>query len=205
MYIKIFFGNKPVYLCNATDAELNELLHHPETLLMEEVSAASVHTMLHEIVQPNFQTGIMIHPDLEALKKMFFRSFTKVTAAGGVVENEHQEILLIFRKGKWDLPKGKLDPSETIEACAVREVMEETGLKEVQLGNALMVTYHTYEEYGKKILKDSHWYKMFANGSQPLTPQTEEDIQEIRWVAPQDLKRYAAEAFPSVNDVLRHL
>jgi len=51
---------------------------------------------------------------------------------------------MIFRRGKWDLPKGKLDKGETLEQCAVREVREETGLKKIKLQSPLMTTYHTY-------------------------------------------------------------
>ncbi len=136
------------------------------------------------------------------MKKAFFKHFTLVTAAGGVVENEKEELLLIFRRGKWDLPKGKLDKGETIEQCALREVMEETGLKEVELKKALTITYHTYDEFGKHILKDSHWYQMKITGQQKLTPQTEEDISEIKWIKKKDLKNFLNNAFPSIRDVL---
>lgn len=205
MIIKIYFGDKPVYLCTELDATLNALMHQPETILLDEVSAPSIHTLLHEIVKPQFHQGILIGKDLQTLKKLFFRHFTIVTAAGGVVENEHGEILLIFRKGKWDLPKGKQDPGESLEACAVREVEEETGLRSVRLAEPITVTYHTYEEHGKQILKDSHWYKMYVNGTQELIPQTEEDIHEIRWVEQSGLARYAEESYPSIRDVLNVL
>ncbi len=61
-----------------------------------------------------------------------------ILAAGGLVLNEKGEVLFMFRKGKWDLPKGKLDPGETMDACALREVMEETGLVQVELKNFLL-------------------------------------------------------------------
>ncbi len=58
------------------------------------------------------------------------------------------EVLFMFRRGKWDLPKGKLDPGETLEACALREVEEETGVGQLELKNFLLVTEHTYAERG---------------------------------------------------------
>src|SRR5215218_6550882 len=106
----------------------------------------------------------------------------KIIAAGGIVENENGEILFQFRRGVWDLPKGKLDDGESLEECAVREVEEETGLKKVELEEFLLATYHTYHENGKQVLKESHWYKMRADGRQELTPQTSEDISEVKWV-----------------------
>jgi 8-oxo-dGTP pyrophosphatase MutT (NUDIX family) len=202
MYIKIYFGNKPVYLCNEVDAFINELMHHPDAVFIDELSGPAIKSLLHEIVKEDFHAGIIWNEDMELLKKAFFKHFTKVTAAGGVIENDKGEILLIFRRGKWDLPKGKLDKGETLEQCALREVMEETGLTDIKLSKPLTITYHTYDEFGKHILKNSHWYSMKANGSQQLTPQTEEDIAEIKWVKKKDLKAYLNNTFPLVKDVL---
>src|SRR4249919_1544763 len=91
-----------------------------------------------------------------------------IKAGGGLVKNEKKEILFMFRRGKWDLPKGKLDPGESIEECAVREVVEETGLKKVELKHFLVTTYHTYTENGKHILKESHWYNMLSDSKQKM-------------------------------------
>lgn len=202
MYIKIYFSDKPVFLCNELDAVLQEYLHHPDVVFIDEVSNPAIKSLLHEIVKPEFHAGILLDADLEYLKKAFFKHFTLVTAAGGLIENEKHEILLIHRRGKWDLPKGKLDPGETIEQCALREVEEETGLKHVQIKKELVITYHTYDEYGKHILKDSHWYLMKVKGEQNLQPQMEEDINEIRWVKKADLDKYLTNTFPSIKDVL---
>ena len=105
-----------------------------------------------------------------------------IIAAGGLVFNSQQELLMIFRKGKWDLPKGKLDEGETIEECAVREIKEETGLTTVELGKGLGITVHNYTENGEKIEKETHWFRMVAPGVQPLIPQAEEDITAIEWI-----------------------
>ena len=113
-----------------------------------------------------------------------------------------KEILLIFRRGKWDMPKGKLDKGEKLEDCAIREVEEETGLKKIELISPLTTTYHTYHEGTKFILKESHWYMMNVEGDQILTPQTEEDILELRWVNANDLDKYRKDTFPSIADVL---
>lgn len=202
MYIKIYFGDKPVFLCNEVDATIEEYMHHPDAVLMDEISGPAIKSLLHEIAKEEFHAGILLHPDLDELKKVFFKHFTLVTAAGGLVENDKGEYLLIYRRGKWDLPKGKLDPGETIEQCAVREVEEETGLQQPELGKLLTITYHTYNEFGKHILKDSHWYKMNVKGPQNTTPQTEEDILEIKWVKKKEIGKYMNDTFPSIKDVL---
>lgn len=202
MYIKIYFGDKPVYLCNEIDAFIHELMHHPDAVFIDEITSPAIKSLLHEIAKEEFHAGILWDEDMEKLKKAFFKHFKPVTAAGGLVENEKGEVLLIFRRGKWDLPKGKLDKGETIEQCALREVEEETGLKDIKLVNPLMVTYHTYNDYGKQMLKDSHWFVMKVKGKQNITPQTEEDITEIKWVKKKDVKNYFDNIFPSVKDVL---
>ncbi len=202
MYIKIYFGNKPVFLCNEIDETIHEYMHHPDAVFVDEITGPAIKSLLHEIVKEEFHAGILWNEDLDKLKKAFFKHFKPVTAAGGLVENEKGEVLLIFRKGKWDLPKGKLDKGETIEQCAVREVEEETGLKDIVLKKLLTITYHTYDEFGKHILKDSHWYNMKVNGKQTITPQTDEGITDIRWVKKKDVKNYFNNIFPSVKDVL---
>jgi 8-oxo-dGTP pyrophosphatase MutT (NUDIX family) len=126
-----------------------------------------------------------------------------VQAAGGLVSNEKGGVLLMFRRGKWDLPKGKLDPGETLEACALREVREETGLIHLELKRFLMITRHEYKERGSLILKESHWWLMQSNSNQKLVPQVEEDITVVRWFDPSELKIALANTYPTISDVMR--
>src|SRR5690606_36319773 len=97
---------------------------------------------------------------IKALKEGLGNSFDSIEAAGGVVSNPDGGVLMIYRRGKWDLPKGKRDDGETVEDCAMREVMEETGLPELQLGDKICETYHVYEQGGTELLKTTHWYRM---------------------------------------------
>ena len=203
MYIKIYFDNKPLFLCDTVDAELEPYVHHDDAVFIDELDSHTVKSMIHEMQLEKVHAGIFLHHDLEELKKAFFKKFKLIQAAGGLVQNERGEILMILRRGKWDLPKGKLDKGESLEECAVREVEEETGLQDIELVAPLLVTYHTYHEGTKFILKESHWYSMRVSGEQKLIPQTEEDILETRWVRPEDAKGLGKETFPSIADVLR--
>jgi 8-oxo-dGTP pyrophosphatase MutT (NUDIX family) len=202
MFIKIYFDQKPLFLCDTIDATIDPYVHHDDTIFIDELNAHTIKTMIYEMSLPAVHAGVFFHNDLAALQKAFFKKFVVIQAGGGLVQNADNEILLIFRKGMWDLPKGKLDRGETLEQCAVREVEEETGLKNVQLIAPLATTYHTYHEGTRFILKESHWYSMKIDGEQTLVPQTEEDIHDIKWVAPIDLTNYISKAFPSVADVL---
>lgn len=128
--------------------------------------------------------------------------FTVFEAAGGVISNPEGEVLLMFRRGKWDLPKGKLDDGETLEACALREVQEETGLHNVQLGGKITETFHYYPWKNKKVLKHSHWYRMQFTGTELTIPQIEEDILDIQWIRPENLGKYMQYSYQNIIDVL---
>ena len=132
----------------------------------------------------------------------FSKKFEVIKAAGGAVKDDDGRILLIFRRGKWDLPKGKLEGNEPIELCADREVKEETGLKELLLRRPLIITYHTYSEKAKSILKETHWFLFDAPGKQKVKPQTDEDIHEVVWVEKERLPEFKNKTYQLIRDVL---
>ena len=120
------------------------------------------------------------NPD-EAFKN-FKESFPKIKAAGGVVTNDNNELLLIWRRGHWDMAKGKLDNGETQKEAAVREVMEETGIKNIELGKHAGITWHMYRlKSGKRILKKNKWFFMRTNDTE-FVPEISEDIEQVIWV-----------------------
>ncbi len=203
MYIKIYFDNKPLFLCDNIDETIEPYIHHDDAVFIDELDLHTVKSMIHEMQEPEVHAGVFFHPDLNELKKAFWKKFTIIKAAGGLVQNEEKKMLMIFRRGKWDLPKGKIDDGETLEQCAVREVEEETGLTKIELLSPLLTTYHTYHEGSKYILKESYWYNMKVSGKQNLQPQTEEDILEIKWVTTKEAEKLFPECFPSVIDVIK--
>ncbi len=108
-----------------------------------------------------------------------------VQAAGGAVQQEkngERHALLIFRNGVWDLPKGKKEAGESIEACARREVAEETGIALPAIERFLTKTYHQYKRNGKLYHKETHWFAMQSAGNALFTPEKEEGITKIQWV-----------------------
>ncbi|MGP8214809.1 MAG: NUDIX hydrolase [Bacteroidia bacterium] len=147
--------------------------------------------------------GIWMQGHVKGIWNKFKSLFVKVEAAGGLVCNPEGEYLLIFRKKKWDLPKGKLEKKETFEAAALREVEEECGISELSITEPLATSYHIYEEDGWYILKRSHWYAMSSTFAGPLVPQQEEGIEKVVWAKPNQMKNYMENMFPSVRDLLQ--
>jgi 8-oxo-dGTP pyrophosphatase MutT (NUDIX family) len=129
-----------------------------------------------------------------------------ITAAGGVVyqiapEFDQVLVLLIYRNGYWDLPKGKLEKGESVPMCAVREVAEETGSDLPIIISSLGTTYHEYREKKKHFGKTTHWYTMVFPRVQALHPQKSEGIERIEWIELQ--KALDMVSFDNLQEVLK--
>ncbi len=132
----------------------------------------------------------------------FMELYKLIEAAGGLVLC-NSKALFIFRRGKWDLPKGKLEKGESPETGAIREVEEECGLSNLTIQKLLDTTYHTYTLHGKDILKRTYWFEMTHDGLQKPIPQTEEEITEATWIEPNDYEKITRNTFPSIIQVLQ--
>lgn len=128
----------------------------------------------------------------------------QIIAAGGLVTNPNGQILWIFRRGFWDLPKGKLEEGETIQTCAIREVQEETGLKNIQLHDLLKFTHHTYFDthINQEVNKRTYWFHMTILDEQKGTPQIEEDIELMEWHSLSSSKKCLMQTYPNILEVI---
>lgn len=144
----------------------------------------------------------LVTPDIKTAFKNIKNCVRVIEAAGGFVKNEEGKFLFIKRNGKWDLPKGKLEPKEKKKDAAVREVEEECGIKIKKLGKKILKTYHIYEIKGKIVLKVSHWYEMNAKGNQKLIPQIEEGITEVKWMATKDFNIIRSNTYANILEVI---
>ena len=134
--------------------------------------------------------------------KNFCAHHTFIEAAGGVVFNHKKQILMIFRNGNWDLPKGKLEVNENIQECAIREVEEECGVYNLHIESKLQNTYHTYQQDGKSILKKTYWFKMNTSYNNNPIPQINEGITRAEWVNIQDLPKILKKSYGNIIDIL---
>ncbi|MFR2525994.1 MAG: NUDIX domain-containing protein [Alistipes sp.] len=126
----------------------------------------------------NHNSLAVLSSDPAAAFEAFATDFIRVEAAGGVVGDACGAWLMIFRNGRWDLPKGHWEPGETIEECAVREVGEETGVRGVRIVRPLCETFHAYPMRGRWELKRTRWFEMRFDGACALSPQPGETIEE---------------------------
>ncbi|MEL6923542.1 MAG: NUDIX domain-containing protein [Bacteroidota bacterium] len=200
---KIYINERPLILCNTNDLESS--LPKQDELLVARYPGKKKFLVnyIDQMEKSDRYDAIVLHAaNYEQLVKDYQSLYKIIEAAGGLVFNEKGEVLFIHRLGWWDLPKGKLEKGESIGEGAVREVEEETGLKDIQLGEKIYESYHTYRNRkDKRVLKRTYWFKMTAP-NQPLTPQTEEDITEAVWRSLSDFFDGQPKVYRSILDVL---
>ena len=131
----------------------------------------------------------------------FCAGYKLIEAAGGLVYNDANQLLMIFRNGKWDLPKGKLEVGENIEQCLIREVEEECGISELTITRKLQETYHTYEINGQKILKRTYWFEIKSSFNGNLLPQTKEGITKVEWVNEEGVAKKLEDSYGNIKEL----
>jgi len=143
---------------------------------------------------------VLVTLDKNAVEEKVKSLFKVVKASGGVVF-KGEKMLLMFRRGKWDLPKGKLDDGESSREAAAREVEEETGVV-ASVGERICTTWHTYTMNGSRILKRTKWYRMTCIDDRRMAPQTEEDIEQLEWLDRREARRVLTNSFSSIRYVV---
>jgi len=146
----------------------------------------------------------IFHSEINELREKFKTCFMEINAAGGLVKNKDDKYLMIYRRDKWDLPKGKLNHNETHEDAALREVTEECGISDLKIISPLLSTYHCYLQHGQLVLKRTQWYEMYYGGHEDPLPQHDEDITEIKWFKSEDLHKLLNNTYPAIIDVLHY-
>lgn len=152
----------------------------------------------------HLQSLTIFGEDAKQIRKILFADYKKIKAAGGVVFNQNGELLMIFRRHMWDLPKGKLDPGEKKKIAAMREVTEETGVQKLRILKKLTKSWHTYRlENNVKILKVTHWYLMITDDKSALIPQAEEGIEIVQWVNVDQLSDKLNKTYATISEVIK--
>lgn len=199
--IKIFSPNKIIYLIASKDLAILK----KNTLISDIGTKDQMRLKYFEFVHNDDLDEIyFFNPDPELLLRYFSSQFKIIDAAGGLVRNKVGEWLFIFRNGKWDLPKGKIEKGEKIRSAAIREVQEECGIGELHIIQEIPSTYHIYYINETAILKRTYWFEMTSTDTSKLIPQTEEGITEVKWIASKNLKQVYENTYESVKEVLKN-
>jgi 8-oxo-dGTP pyrophosphatase MutT (NUDIX family) len=200
---KIYINDSELILCKSSKKEKIAAQVHPHLVVPYQGRKKMLLNYVDTLEKSPTRKAIIIHDEeYKSLKYDFTSLIPEIVAAGGMVKNQHDEILFIFRRESWDLPKGKLDKGETNSEAALREVMEETGIKNVSIIGKIGKTQHLFRtRSNRRAIKKSHWYLMSAN-KQALTPQEDEDIEVAVWMTKERFLSRPRIVYRSILDVI---
>ncbi len=199
---KVFFNEKSIVFTHNTNITLTK----PTAKFLENSSNDRLDRWLAEFENGSNTETVLEHTKTDQLFQTFKSAFLVMNAAGGVVIRNNK-ILFIFRNGKWDLPKGKIEESEIYEYAAIREVGEECGILGHKIVKPLPSTFHIYRSpykktKGKWIFKETFWYEMEYSGEESGFPQTEEGITEVRWFRREDLHVVLENTYENLKQII---
>ena len=179
----------------------------PENFLLFRLNGLERPQDLSTILRP-FEEGkspdslVLLSPDpfftIEAIRALY----KNIEAAGGIVFNDDEKLLMIYRNEVWDLPKGKIEPGEEISHAAIREVSEETGIKGLHIDKKCRNSFHIYSLNKKCVLKHTHWFRMHTADQMPLQPQVDEGITKAQWMNEVELKKAVNNCYASITNLL---
>lgn len=203
---KIYINETLIILCATSD--INHLRKAMPAALFAQYTGKTKHILTYiDMLEKseNFSHDALVFhfSNFPKLKEDFKSLFVTINAAGGLVVNDKKEILCIHKRGKWDLPKGKIDIGETKEDAAVREVKEETGINNLTIRRYIGKTKHIFTtKSGKRAIKKSYWYHMLSDDTD-TTPQAEEDIDSVEWKNPITLLGNRGQFYSNLEEVVK--
>ncbi len=200
---KIYYNNKPLILTTSREAFLAENPAAEGYLSYTGAFPRHYRLAIQHLDKVGTLGAIIEDVSERSLQEELYAIYAPIDAAGGVVFDETGRVLMIYRRGKWDLPKGKRDDGEAIDYCALREVSEETGLEQLTLAEQICETYHVYSQNKENLLKHTVWFRMYGTHKEKLVPQKEENILEARWLGEEHLAPIVFKSYEAIKEVLR--
>lgn len=191
---KVFVNDKPIILTTDVEKESNF-----KNYLLKSVDLRKV---IKELNKTSVKEVRIVHHNKKKLLKKFLKKLPNVVAGGGKVINGKKEVLFIFRNGKWDLPKGKIEKKESIEACAIREVEEETGVTGLSIKKPLETTYHIFKRNGRYRIKITYWFEMYTDFDGKLNPEESEGITKVSWLNSKERLEAMENSYANIRSLL---
>lgn len=188
---KVFVNDKPLFLTDKIEKETDFQL-----FLLDSVD---IDKIIIKYFQNKIDKAFLYHPDEKAMMKRLKEKIPVQKAGGGVVYNPEGKVLFIKRNGKWDLPKGGIEKHEEIEDTAIREVEEETGVRQLKVTKKLPKTYHVFKRNGKYRLKITSWFEMTTSYDGVLVGQAEEGIEEVVWFDKEQIKAAMSNSYENIK------
>ena len=188
---KVFVGDKPIVLTTVVEKETNFKNYS--------LKKAKMHKVIKKLNNKSIKEVRLIHKNTDKLLKKFLKKLPNVVAGGGKVYNDKGEILFIYRNDKWDLPKGKAEKKETIEETSIREVEEETGVKDLKISKPLETTYHIFKRNGRYKIKVTYWFEMKTSYDGKLKAQENEGITKVAWLNKKASKKALNNSYANIK------
>lgn len=188
---KVFVNDRPLFLTNEILKETDFQFFLLDSVDVEQVIVKMFQNKIHK--------AYLYHPDEKEIMKKLKSKIPVNKAGGGLVFNKNGDVLFIFRNGKWDLPKGGIKKEELIEACAIREVEEETGVSGLKISTKLQKTYHIFKRNGSYKLKITHWFEMKTDFEGIPVGQLEEGIEKVAWLNQEQIKEALKNSYENIK------
>lgn len=188
---KIFVGDKPIILSTTPEERTGVKSYKLRGTLLRRI--------IRKLARKDVDMVYLVHKNEKKLLKKFLKKAPNVIAGGGKVYNADGKVLFIFRNGKWDLPKGKAEPGETIEQTAIREVEEETGVEGLEIVKPLETTYHVFKRRGRYRIKITYWFEMKTTFDGTLYPQEKEGITKVKWLGNKKIKKAMENSYANIK------
>lgn len=190
---KIFVGDKPIILTNSVEPETDFKNYLIDTV--------PIYKVIRQLKRNDVASVRFIGKNENKLLKKFLKKLPNVIAGGGMVYNQDGKILFIYRNDKWDLPKGKIEKGESVEAGAIREVQEETGVKDLSIIKPLKITYHIFKRNNRYRIKITHWFEMKTDYKGDLRPESKEGITKAKWLGKKKTKKAMDNSYANIKDL----
>ena len=189
--LQIFYKEKPIIISDKKSDLKNSLIIDPELLQNLDLLKLLTKKKINSI-------GVFSN-EFEIIINVFKKKFPEIIAAGGKVINNKSEILFIYRNKKWDLPKGKAEKNENISQTALREVEEETGIKNLSIIKPLDKTYHIFKRGKTNYLKTTYWFEMKSDYNGKFKPQKKEGITRVEWIGVENLSYILPKSYANIR------
>ena len=188
---QIFYKKKVILLTDVVQEESDIVVLPLKNLKFKKV--------IKFLNKKNIKSIHLYHKNRDKLLKYFFKLIPTVIAAGGKILNSKSDTLFIYRNDKWDLPKGKTEKNEQLSETAIREVIEETGIKGISITKPLDITYHIFKRNEEYRLKITYWFEMFSDYEGEFIPQLNEGISDVKWIKTEDLENIKNNSYPNIK------